>query len=104
VEFPVPYATGLGGWVPDPIDLTSVARQWLEQATAGVEGADLVVLEGHPAAEVCDWAAANDVDLLVCAGHRNLAARITLGSFAHYLVNHSPAPVLVMRPEAEEDS
>jgi len=101
VEFPVPYATGLGGWVPDPVDLTDVARRWLEDATAGIPDAEVVVLEGHPAGETCDWAAANAVDLLVCAGHRNLAARITLGSFAHYLVNHSPAPVLVMRPPAE---
>jgi nucleotide-binding universal stress UspA family protein len=62
-----------------------------------------VVLEGHPGGEVCDWSHANGVDLLVCAGHRNLAARITLGSFAHYLVNHSPAPVLVMRPPADGD-
>ena len=102
VEFPIPYATGLGGWVPNPVDLVDVARRWLEEATADVSEAELVVLEGHPAGEVCDWAAANAVDLVVCAGHRNLAARITLGSFAHYLVNHSPAPVLVMRPSAEE--
>lgn len=101
VEFPVPYATGLGGWVPDPVDLAEVARRWLDEETAGLEGVERVVLEGHPAGEVCDWSAANGVDLVVCAGHRNLAARITLGSFAHYLVNHSPAPVLVLRPPAE---
>lgn len=100
VEFPIPYATGMGGWVPNPVDLTDVAKGWLDGVVAEVPEATGVVLEGHPAGEVCDWAAANAVDLLVCAGHRNLAARITLGSFAHYLVNHAPCPVLVLRPAA----
>lgn len=100
VEFPVPYATGLGGWVPNPVDLVAVAKEWLGEATKDVTEGEMVVLEGHPAGEVCDWAGANAVDLLVCAGHRNLAARITLGSFAHYLVNHSPCSVLVLRPPA----
>jgi universal stress protein F len=102
VEFPVPYATGLGGWVPNPVDLVSVAREWLSEATKEVSEGETVVLEGHPAAEVCDWAEANDVDLLVCASHRNLAARITLGSFAHYLVSHAPSAVLVLRPPPSE--
>ncbi|HMM49426.1 MAG TPA: universal stress protein [Miltoncostaeaceae bacterium] len=97
VEFPVPYATGLGGWVPNPVDLVDVARGWLVEETKDVPEGDPIVLEGHPAGEVCDWAGENGVDLLVCASHRNLAARITLGSFAHYLVNHAPCPVLVLR-------
>lgn len=101
VEFPLPYATGLGGWVPNPTDLTDVAKEWLDGVAADVPGAAAVVLEGHPAGEVCDWAGENAVDLLICAGHRNLAARITLGSFAHYLVNHAPSSVLVLRPPAK---
>ncbi|MEQ8834702.1 MAG: universal stress protein [Miltoncostaeaceae bacterium] len=98
VEFPLPYATGLGGWIPDPAELVDVARRWLGDIAAEVPGAEAVVIEGHPAGETCDWAAANDADLLVCAGHRNLAARITLGSFAHHLVGHAPCAVLVLRP------
>ena len=39
----------------------------------------------------------NAVDLLICAAHRNLPQRLALGSFAHYLVNHAPCPVLVLR-------
>ena len=35
------------------------------------------------------------------AAHRNLPQRLTLGSFAHYLVNHAPCAVLVLRPPAE---
>lgn len=101
VEFPVPYASGLAGWAPNPADLIEVARTWMATATADVENAETVLLEGHPGGEVCDWAAKNAVDLLLCAGHRNLMARITLGSFAHYLVSHSPCAVMVLRPPAE---
>lgn len=102
VEFPIPYATGMGGWVPNPVDLTEVAQKWLDGVAAEVPEGTGVVLEGHPAGEVCDWAAANAVDLIICASHRNLAARITLGSFAHYLVNHAPCPVLVLRPPRQD--
>lgn len=98
VEFPLPYATGLGGWIPDPAELMDVARRWMADVAEDVPEADAVVLEGHPAGETCDWAEANEADLLVCAGHRNLAARITLGSFAHHLVSHAPCAVLVLRP------
>lgn len=101
VEFPLPYATGMGGWVPNPVDLVDVAKRWLSETTGDVPEAEAVVLEGHPAGETCDWAAANAVDLLVCASHRGLAARITLGSFAHYMVSHSPCTVLVLRPLVE---
>lgn len=97
-EFPLPYAAGFGGWSPDPADIAKAAGTWLADISADVEEGETVLLEGHPPAEVCDWAARQAVDLLVCASHRNLAHRIALGSFAHYLVNHAPCAVLVIRP------
>lgn len=98
VEFPLPFAAGFGAWMPNPGELVDVARRWLTDLAADVPEGETVVLEGHPAGESCAWAEANAVDLLVCAGHRNLAARLTLGSFAHHVIGHAPCAVLVLRP------
>ena len=98
VQFPLPYSSGFGTWMPNPADLTSAAEAWLTSVGEDVPEGETVLLEGHPADEACRWAADQAVDLLVCAAHRNLAQRIALGSFAHHLVNHAPCPVLVLRP------
>lgn len=98
VQFPLPYSSGFGAWMPDLTDLTSAAERWLNGVGAEVPEGETVLLEGHPPEEACRWAEEQAVDLLVCAAHRNLAQRIALGSFAHHLVNHAPCPVLVLRP------
>ena len=98
VQFPLPYSSGFGTWVPNLADLMSAAEGWLTSVGADVPEGETVLLEGHPPDEACRWAADQAVDLLVCAAHRNLAQRIALGSFAHHLVNHAPCPVLVLRP------
>jgi nucleotide-binding universal stress UspA family protein len=100
VQLPLPYSSGFGTWIPNPADLVDAARRWMEEATADVPEGESVILEGYPAAVVCEWAAEQAVDLLVCAAHRSLAQRLALGSFAHYLVSHAPCPVLVLRPPA----
>ena len=97
VQYPVPYSVGLGPQ-PTPAELMPGAQTWLDGVGAEVPEAETVLLQGYPPAEMCDWAGRNAVDLLICAAHRNLPQRLALGSFAHYLVNHAPCPVLVLRP------
>jgi nucleotide-binding universal stress UspA family protein len=97
VQFPLPYSAGFGTQAT-PNALAEGAHDWLDPLAAEVPEGEAVMLQGYPAAEVCSWAADNAVDLLVCAAHRNLPQRLALGSFAHYLVNHAPCPVLVLRP------
>ncbi len=97
VQYPVPYSVGLGPQ-PSPAELIPGAQAWLDGLGADVPEAETVLLQGYPPAEACDWATRNAVDLLICAAHRNLPQRLALGSFAHYLVNHAPCPVLVLRP------
>jgi len=104
VQYPPPYTSGFGTWVPNPADLMAAAEGWLGAIDREVPEGEAVLLEGHPPDEACRWAADQAVDLLVCAAHRNLAQRIALGSFAHHLVNHAPCPVLVLRPAAERPS
>ena len=102
VQYPVPYSVGFGSQV-GPAELIPGATSWLEGGAADVPEGEAVLLEGYPAGEVCAWAGDHAVDLLICAAHRNLPQRLALGSFAHYLVNHAPCPVLVLRrPDAAE--
>ncbi len=97
VQFPLPFSVGFGSG-PSPDDLATSARAWLDPIGDQTPEAGTVLLQGYPAAETCTWAENHAVDLLICAAHRNLPQRLALGSFAHYLVNHAPCPVLVLRP------
>ena len=97
VQFPLPFSVGFSP-EPSPNDLATSARGWLNPIGDEIPEAETVLLQGYPAAETCTWAENHAVDLLICAAHRNLPQRLALGSFAHYLVNHAPCPVLVLRP------
>lgn len=97
VQYPVPYSVGFGPH-PTPAELVPGAQSWLDAIGDHVPEGETVLLQGYPPAEMCEWAALHAVDLLICAAHRNLPQRLALGSFAHYLVNHAPCPVLVLRP------
>ncbi len=97
-QYPLPYSVGFGAPQPDPSDIARGASAWLESVAADVPEGEAVLLEGHPASEVCAWAEGNAVDLLICAAHHSFAHRLALGSFAHTLVNNAPCPVLVLRP------
>jgi universal stress protein F len=97
VQFPLPYSAGFGTQV-SPDALAQGAHEWLDPMAAEVPEGEIVMLQGYPGSEVCQWARENAVDLLVCAAHRSLPQRLALGSFAHYLVNHAPCAVLVLRP------
>lgn len=97
VQYPLPYSVGWGVQAT-PNALEEAAHEWLDPIAAEIPEGETVMLQGYPAAEACNWAQGNAVDLLVCAAHRNMPQRLALGSFAHYLVNHAPCPVLVLRP------
>ena len=97
--WPLLYTGEAGAWAPDPEDIASGAREWLDQRAAAVTEAQAVLLDGYPPAAVCEWAEANDVDLIVAASHRGLVERVLLGSFAGYLVRNAPCSVLLTRPQ-----
>jgi nucleotide-binding universal stress UspA family protein len=98
--WPLLYTGEAGAWAPDPDDIESAARTWLDEIMRDVPEGEGVLLDGYPPAAVCDWAAAEDVDLIVAASHRGLVERVLLGSFAGYLVRHSPCPVMLTRPHS----
>ena len=94
----LPYQGGFGAWVPSQDGIADAAEAWLERLAAEIDGAHAVTLHGNPAREVCDWAADNQVDLIVTASHSVAAERILLGSFSADLARHAPCSVLLVRP------
>lgn len=98
--WPLMYAGEAAGWAPNQEELEASAGSWLDELIASVPGATGVLLEGYPPVAVCDWAADNDVSVLMAASHRGLVERVLLGSFAGYLVRHAPCAVLLTRPLA----
>ena len=57
-----------------------------------------VILEGHPAEEIINYATKVHADMIVCGtrGHGGFSA-LLLGSIAHKLVTFSKIPVLVVK-------
>lgn len=97
--FLVSLAAGLGGAaVHDPTVEREAAEMWLAEQVRGREGAQAVLLEGHPASTACEWAGTEGVDLMVAASHRGLVERALLGSFAGHIAHHAPCPVLLVPP------
>jgi len=96
--WPVVMGSALGGLVDDPEALIRAGREWLESVAAGIEGAEAVVLFGHPAEEAVRFLADAGCDLAVSAAHRGVVARAVLGSFASYLAHHAPCAVLLVPP------
>lgn len=95
--WPMMYAGEAAGWAPDQQEIEESAGKWLDEAIGDAKGATAVLLDGYPPVAVCDWAADNDVSLLIAASHRGLVERVLLGSFAGYLVRHAPCSVLLTR-------
>lgn len=97
----VSFATTLGGGtVPDAALEREAAGMWLAEQARGIEGAQTVLLEGHPPSTACDWAREAGCDLIVAATHRGLVERSLLGSFAGHLAHNAPCPVLLVPPTA----
>jgi nucleotide-binding universal stress UspA family protein len=87
------------GYPTDAInDDAHAARAWLEQMVALAPGADGVLLEGHPATTVTEWARGAGIDLLIAVRHRGKVEHLVLGSFAQHLAYNAPCEVMLVHP------
>ena len=91
------YGESLG--MPPPDEIGDVASAWLAEQAKRVDGAESVLLSGHPGSAVCAWARDAHPDLLIAGAHRGHVERVALGSFAGYVAYHAPCPVLLVRPQ-----
>ena len=91
------YGESLG--MPPPDEIGDVAAAWLAEQAERVDGAESVLLSGHPGRAVCPWARDADPDLLIAGARRGHFERVALGSFAGYVAYHVPCPVLLVRPQ-----
>lgn len=97
--FLVSMAASLGGApVHDDEAQREAGEMWLTEVAENVEGAEPVLLQGHPGEVACDWARDNGVDVMVAATHGGRLERALLGSFAAFLTQHAPSPVLLIPP------
>ncbi|MEF3303675.1 universal stress protein [Paenibacillus sp. GYB003] len=81
----------------------SESERILEEAkarAARLPDATFTLLQGDPAASILEFAGEMDADLIVI-GSRGLGTfkELVLGSVSHYVVQHSPIPVLVIKNE-----
>lgn len=96
-SFLVELAIGIGGGVANDTDaLMETAQAWLESLAD--EGEQVVVLTGHPAEAIADWARDSGCDLLVMATHRGHHERTLLGSFSQRLSAAAPCSTLLVHP------
>jgi nucleotide-binding universal stress UspA family protein len=64
--------------------------------------ADSRVEIGEPGMTICDVAVEVGAEVIVLGSHgHGWLQRVLLGSVSHYVLQHAPCPVLVMRQEAE---
>lgn len=56
-----------------------------------------VLVDGHSARTILEWAEANDVDCIIIASHRPGMEDYLLGSTASRVVRHAPCSVHVLR-------
>ena len=82
-----------------PEDLIKKSRDFALADLRGYvgEGIEPVVVTGHAARTIVDYARANDVDCIVVASHRPGLADYFLGSTAAHVVRHAPCAVHVVR-------
>lgn len=73
------------------------ARKALTDKTAGLEGVTPVILSGHSARSIIDYAADNGVDCIVIGSHRPGLSDYFLGSTAARVVRHAGCAVHVQR-------
>lgn len=93
-----PAVVGYDRAAAEPELFVHAAREWLDALVADLPDAKPVLLWGHPATSVEQWARANGCNLLVAAAHTGPVARAVLGSFSRHLASHAPCPTLLTRP------
>lgn len=77
----------------------SAAQRRLEQKTAGLENVTPVMLNGHTARGIIDFAARHAVDCIVIGSHKPGFSDYFLGSTASRVVGHAPCAVHVLRSQ-----
>jgi nucleotide-binding universal stress UspA family protein len=103
---PTPFMNGstMSGDAAD-IQAQDAERAYLDQiarrASASLSAPIPVdLLDGPVVAALCDYARANQVDLIVMSTHgRGALGRMWLGSIAAELIRQAPTPILLVRPQ-----
>jgi nucleotide-binding universal stress UspA family protein len=90
-----PWLVGYSRWGPERQLFYRRASKWLREVAEGVPGADPVLMWGHPAERVVDWAWSARPDLLVAASHAGRMERM-LGSFVRRVAVAGPSPALLL--------
>lgn len=73
-------------------------EQIVRRLTMDEVDADYVIREGDPASEICDYADAAKIDLIVMSTHgRSGILRWVYGSVADRVLREAPVPVLLVR-------
>jgi len=95
----IPYAPGLAA--TDDLDAQVKASQTAKlKAVAeeyGVPENQYLLLEGFPAKEMKQYAADNDVDLIIIGSHGRHGLGLMLGSTANGVLHGAPCDVLAIR-------
>ncbi|HEY3298468.1 MAG TPA: universal stress protein [Armatimonadota bacterium] len=106
--FPQPATLGIVMVMPQNMEQEiKQAEEYLACITndlkkAGVE-ARLVVTEGDPAAEICDYGKENEMDLIVMSTHgRSGIRRWVYGSVAERVLREAHSPILLVRSQVPD--
>lgn len=75
----------------------AAARRRLSEKTAGIEGVKPILVKGHTARTIIDYADQNGVDCIVIGSHRPGLRDYLLGSTAARVVRHASCAVHVQR-------
>ncbi|MEJ6398969.1 universal stress protein [Yoonia sp. 208BN28-4] len=73
------------------------ARETLNEKVAGIDGITPVVVSGHSARAIIDYATDNAVDCIVIGSHKPGLSEYFLGTTASRVVRHAPCAVHVHR-------
>ena len=91
-------------WIPWPVEAeTELAERRAEQSVIAAKDVDLADVEvlsasGEPGAVICELAEQRGVDVVVVGAlDRGWLSRIVQPSIGHYVVDHAPCDVLVVR-------
>ena len=112
VHLPLPLAApdvSIAVPMPDAEELKKEALDYLEGIAArlrqeGVNVQTAVIERDIVADAIVDYAAQNDIDLIVMATHgRSGLSQIVFGSVAESVVRHTPCPVLLIRVTEDDE-
>ena len=76
------------------------AKALLKEKTQSIKGVTPVIVKGHTARSIIDYATANAVDCIVIGSHKPGLGDFLLGSTAARVVRHAPCAVHVRRDPA----